>query len=195
MSTCGACRVEYYNAETTQCQCLPPERPGRALHRCSASGRSRTSTTPLHAGGVPLRARPRSLAFRRANPGPMYCTYGSSAPLHTVLLAVTSPPRSRSIMPHAYPKDTPPRPTALALRLQIASPCICLHLPASRPSPADAGIEGHMDMSSTGRSPKRRKSASLPVPSEGPIRAVRVLCPCPVRRVSTGRPSPCTYRG
>ena len=55
------------------------------------------------------------------------CTYGS-APLHTVLLAVTSPPRSRSIMPHAYPKDTPPRPTALALRLQIASACICLHL-------------------------------------------------------------------
>ena len=122
------------------------------------------------------------------------CTYGS-APLHTVLLAVTSPPRSRSIMPHAYPKDTPPRPTALALRLQIASPCICLHLPASRPSPADAGIEGHMDMSSTGRSPKRRKSASLPILNEGPIRAVRVLLPCPGRRVFTGRPSPCTYRG
>jgi len=168
-------------------------RPSAQAARCTvAQPRGAHVLLPLHAGGVPLRARPRSLAFRRAS---MYCTYGSSAPRHTVLLAVTSPPRSRSIMLHAYPKDTPPRPTALALRLQIASPCISLHLPASRPSPADAGIEGHMDMSSTGRSPKRRKSASLPVPSEGPIRAVRVLFPCPGRRVSTGRPSPCTYRG
>ena len=102
------CRVEYYNAETTQCQCLPPERPGRALHRCSASGRSRTSTTSCRRCANTARQAPLTrfspcihvalMARLRCTPSslpqPRHHVQDPSCRMHTLRIHRHDPPRS-----------------------------------------------------------------------------------------------------
>jgi hypothetical protein len=102
-----ASRVEIITPRPLSVKCLPPERPGRALHRCSASGRSRTSTTSCRrcatAREAPLtrfspcihvalmarlRCTPSSL------PQPRHHVQDPSCRMHTLRIHRHDPPRS-----------------------------------------------------------------------------------------------------
>ena len=161
------CKSHYYS---------PARSAVRAIENNGTSNTIMNPPEQTSRTGEAVTIRPRSPRFLRRG-SMLHLGLGSAA--HSLLLAVTSPSK---IHAHANPKDTPPRPTARSpvprrphrrLKMQASKATwICRALGARR------------------KGESRRLYPSL---TRGPIWAVRGVCTG--RRVSTGRPSPCTYRG